>query len=568
MRRITWMLSASTCGWLLAAPDLLAQETLDAVDDIVENERQRPRQGDIETRVDLPSDAMPGASQPVLIKHIRFLGDSVLDLAELSHGLQAMIGRSVSRADIEAELQTINAAYQERGYPLSFAYLPAKNFEEGQLRIVLVEGHIARTEIVLEDEAVAARVEHLVAPLLDERPLTRATFERVTGLIERIPGARLSLRAPVPRTPNGATTLRVEQRRIDHFDYSGSLNGGDEQDTLFINRVTTKSLTSHADTLGFSWLWPVENDNEFYALDYRQAIGNDGLMISASADSYRGKDEDNLTLRAAGDRFDLDQRQDTDRERYRLGLDYPLLLSRQQSLTLSGALTHREERKTTRIDFEGQTLRQLDDDIAYSAAEVDLRYQRQNDATLWQGGIGVRQGMDLGANAADRRLDGIPIDTNADLHFTHWRLNGEWRRLFAERWRLSASADAFYSDDALPEPERGSYGGQRFGRGYDAGQAEGDSGYAGSLELRYLQPIDAGWISRLAPYVAIDGARTQFHDLELDSHLASAAFGIQLSKGRLYGLTLEYAEPLGDKDIDTDSREGRINARLRWNFEG
>ena len=43
---------------------------------------------------------------------LRFIGDSVLDLAELSQGLQAMIGQSVSREAIEAEVQAITDAYQ------------------------------------------------------------------------------------------------------------------------------------------------------------------------------------------------------------------------------------------------------------------------------------------------------------------------------------------------------------------------------------------------------------------------------------------------------------------------
>ncbi|WP_286984859.1 POTRA domain-containing protein [Halomonas sp.] len=555
-------------GSLLAVSPLQAQQTLETVDDIIENRRLAPQQRSVETEVDLPSDASAGIPAHVTVRHVRFIGDSVLDLAELSQGLQAMIGQSVSREAIEAEVQTITDAYQEGGYPLSFAYLPTNNFRDGNVRIVLVEGHIARTEIVVDDDPVAGRVEKLVQPLLEERPLTRSTFERVSGLIERIPGASLTLKAPVPRTPSGATTLRVEERRIDHFDYSGNLSGGDEQDTVFINRVSTQSLTTWGDSLGFSWLWPVDNDNELYALDYRTGIGNDGLTLTASADSYDGEDEENLIYLLDGQRFDLRQDQDTDRQRYRLGLSYPLLLSRSSSLTLGGALRHHDETKTTSLSFEEQTLNQLVEESEYSAADLDLNYRTQRGRQFWLASLALRQGMDLGANEQQRRLNGTPLDDNGDLHFTRWQLDAQYRRLYGDHWRLTASANGFYSDDELPEPERGNYGGQRFGRGYDAGQAEGDYGFAGALELRYLQTVNSAWLSRVEPYLVLDGARTEFQERDADSHLASAAAGVSLGKGRLYGLTLEYAEPIGDRDLETDSREGRINARLTWNFEG
>ncbi|MBN8414207.1 MULTISPECIES: ShlB/FhaC/HecB family hemolysin secretion/activation protein [Halomonas] len=566
MRRTFSPLAATGC--LLLASAAMAQETLDTVDDIIENQRLLPPERDVQTEVDLPDDANPGVPDSVTVRHVRFIGDSVLDLSALSSGLQAMVGQTVSREAVEAEVKTITDAYQSSGYPLSFAYLPTNNFIDGNVRIVLVEGHIARTEIVVDDDPVARRVERLVMPLLDERPLTRATFERVSGLIEQIPGASLTLKAPVPRTPNGATTLRVEERRIDHFDYAGSVSGGDEEDAVFINRVSTQSLTSWGESLGFSWLWPIDNDNELYALDFHTGIGSDGLTLSASADTYRGSDDEDLIYLLNGQRFDLSQDQDTDRERYRLGLSYPVLLTRSSSLTLGGALRHHDETKTTTLRFEDRTLNQLVDDYEYSAADLDLSYRTQANRSLWQASAAVRQGVDLGGNEQRSRLNGTPLETTSDLHFTRWQLETQYRHLLGERWRLTAAANGFYSDDELPEPERGNYGGQRFGRGYDAGQAEGDYGYAGSLELRYLHTLDSDWLSNVEPFLVVDGARTEFQNRDVDSHLASAAAGVRLAKGRWYGLTLEYAEPIGDRDPDTDSRDGRINARLVWNFEG
>ena len=64
----------------------------------------------------------------------------------------------------------------------------------------------------------------------------------------------------------------------------------------------------------------------------------------------------------------------------------------------------------------------------------------------------------------------------------------------------------------------------------------------------------------------LDGAHTGFNDLDLEHTLASGVIGFDISNGKNYRLGLEYAYPLGDEDIETGDRDGRINVRVSWNF--
>ena len=66
-----------------------------------------------------------------------------------------------------------------------------------------------------------------------------------------------------------------------------------------------------------------------------------------------------------------------------------------------------------------------------------------------------------------------------------------------------------YSPDILPIAERISFGGSRFGRGYQAGEVTGDSGIGAAVELNYSWPVQQKWLKQVQPYVLYEAARTR-----------------------------------------------------------
>ncbi|MCK2183440.1 ShlB/FhaC/HecB family hemolysin secretion/activation protein [Halomonas getboli] len=530
-------------------------------------ERQREGGGE----VSLPEAAGAiGPDSEVTVSNVQIQGGSVFDLDTLSAPLQPLVGQRVRVAQLIEATEQITQRYQDAGFPLSYAYLPGNNFQNGTLTVVVVEGYIARTEIAVEDAAVAQRVRRLADRMREERPLTRETFERYTALIERIPGARLAVKAPVPRTPSGATTLRVEQRDSDRVDAGLALGGGDENDTQVIGNLAFHSHTPYAETLSFAYLLPVDNDDTFYAAQYRQELGTDGLRLNMSAQRFEGDDEQPVLVE--GRPYEVDQ--EKVRDRYRLGLDYPLLLERRRSWTVDANLEHLDETADYRYRSEmGPELRARQD-LRYSTLELGTHYRQGNADRRLEGRAELRQGIDLGGAETTTEIrnvaNGVSVDGEGqeELEYTRIELQGRWLEALTPNWRLSTRVAGFWSDDRLPAPERGSYGASRFARAYDDGEAEGERGYAGEVELRYRQALGVSWASHLEPYLVMDGAHTEFNDSALEYDLASVATGFELSNSRLYRVGIEYAYPIGDRPSDLDSREGRVNARLSWDFGG
>ncbi|MBU5234468.1 POTRA domain-containing protein, partial [Vibrio cholerae] len=83
-----------------------------------------------------------------------------------------LIGRETNLAQLIEATRGITRRYQEDGYLLSYAFLPQQNFENGLVRVVLVEGYIKDYQQTGDIGSVSAYVDELAQKLLAERPLT------------------------------------------------------------------------------------------------------------------------------------------------------------------------------------------------------------------------------------------------------------------------------------------------------------------------------------------------------------------------------------------------------------
>lgn len=64
----------------------------------------------------------------------------------------------------------------------------------------------------------------------------------------------------------------------------------------------------------------------------------------------------------------------------------------------------------------------------------------------------------------------------------------------------------------MPQSEQVSFGAQRFGRGYQDGEASGDYGYGGQLEVRYLHMRkESPWLATVQPYLLVDSAHSGYN---------------------------------------------------------
>lgn len=556
-RLIVWLLCSCffSLAWAVEPPFIVEQADPASVPE------------EEEADLDIPTPKTLTSTQQVdtiKVEHVQFQGGTVFELEQLATLVQPLIGKDVSRVEIVKVLRAITDRYKKAGYALSFAQLPKQTTKDGRLIIVLVEGYIAQSEILVEDEQVRKRLARLARRLETDRPLTRENFERYVKLIEATPGYRFKVRVPKPKTHGGGTTLRIEEVKATSYATSLGFDDSEHEELRLLGSLSVHNLTSYGDKLSFSGLLPNDSVNSYYGVNYQQDIGASGMQMTLAANHFDSEGDDRIFVAD----IPLNYEENKTRDRLSAGLKYPMQLGRQSAWWVGSTLHYLDEESSfqlSRMDGAGNAV-ELDKALRYSAMELHSNWYKKSRRHVLSLSASIKQGLALFGNKNELK-DSVGTRKGSETtHFTSVRFDTSWRYLLTPRWRIQTRANLFWSDDVLPSAEQIRYGGPRFGRGYADGQAQGDKGAAAELELRYLQPISMNVIKRLEPYLAVDTARAKLRSSDREQDLASVALGLDVTDGKHYTVGLEYAKPLADAHIESGGRSPVYNVRLRWQF--
>jgi hemolysin activation/secretion protein len=285
--------------------------------------------------------------------------------------------------------------------------------------------------------------------------------------------------------------------------------------------------------------------------------GADGLALKAAYSIYRGYPDEEHGRGARIERFNTNRRAE-------LSANYPLYLRASTRLTLSGGFYAVDNIDDYRVPANGARLtedtrvRALFAQLAYADAQPD----RSRNASLM-----IAQGLDgAGASAEIRsNVAGLSGPGTTRLNFTRLALDASQRDRFANQWGSAVSFGAQYSAQSLAASERISFGGPRFGRGYAAGDAAGDSGWGVGLELNRMFKFDGDWLKRVEPYLLFEAARVSNRfGTPMPKKLRSAALGVRLSDARHYSLDIVLAKPTGDAAVNNPARRPRLSLMLSY----
>ena len=504
-------------------------------------------------------EAPPTAGQPLLmdtkvtIRKLQIEGGTVYPLAETAQVYAPLIGRETNLAQLIEATRGITRRYQEDGYLLSYAFLPQQNFENGLVRVVLVEGYIKDYQQTGDIGSVSAYVDKLAQKLLAERPLTRKTFERYTTLMSRIPGLSVQAQVPPPGTTDGATHMQIQASRKP-FTTSMSLVQKSRGGTQALLSATSNSQTSMGEQLSVSGLFPPGEDKEhYYRVDYNQFINAEGTQLALAAERYRADPNSSVQLDGG---FELKPHQSIDR--YSIGLSHPFIASPTESFTLGTRLYAVDQ--TTRYKLVGYPLRfDIESNLRALAFEGDWRKADAQRLRIISGGL--YQGID-GLGATARSDLGV---AKPDLDFFRLRLSGVQSDKFFDNWQGVLSGALYWSNNTLPDSERATFGGQNFGRGYPDDQGSGDKGWGVAYEVNYSFNRAGNWVKILQPYVVVDRAKSWFNDLPVKANdMSSAAVGLRFGDNKYYNIALEAAKPMSDIALDSFNRRPRYTLSFSY----
>lgn len=471
-----------------------------------------------------------------------------------------LIGRQITVADLLGAAETCTKLYRERGYALSFCYVPTQDFADGTVRVVAVEGYVAQVRIGGKPGKLERKIRAIAQRIIDDRPLRQSTFERYSQILGFLPGAKMTINVPAPTTTDGATSLdlNVGGKRYDatwalEFNHPG---------TQGLATLNLNALTSLAEQWSLAALYPDGRSNErFYSAGYSQLIGSDGWIGRVDGSRYRGVPVTQTPLPAF-----LDHR--VEQDRVAISARYPLLLRNERSLFISAGVYAADQSDRYFNTINGALLDQRSKTRVVTAG-LDYAEAKKNHAR--QASISIARGLDTWGASADTvtNIDGVDVAGASDVSFTRYNLGYAQSRTWREqRYAAVLRATAQYSRQRLPSSEQISFGGSRFALAYDPGETSGDRGWGAALELsRNFRP-KAKWLKSVTPYLSVQHARVSLTEGRppIDD-LGSVALGLRLSDNKHFNVDFAYAKPTADIPLETDDRKPRWNLNFSYQLQ-
>lgn len=492
---------------------------------------------------------------------IEIEGVKALPFGQIAARFTPFVGKDVTIGQLIEAANGVTALYKEHGYALSFAFVPAQTFQDGVVRVTIVEGYIAKVVVKGNAGAAEKRIRAVAERLEADRPLTQASFERYINVLGMIPGVKTKATVAPPQNTDGATTLELDVERKP-FNVSTGIDFN-HPGVQGILSATENGMLGLGESLTASALLPKGRDDQtYYAVNGALPIGTDGFTAKIDASHYHGHPVDNPGLPSYIERTVVN-------DKLALSGVYPFMLSNARSVvgTATVYASHDEDRLKNTIAAGNPYLSQRSQ---IRVAQVQLDYTGIGAGVVRRASFNVAKAFDvLGASkSVQTNIAGYAPVNPVSLTFVRtgatYTQSNEWP------WKIGTvvSMTGQYSPDTLPTSEQISFGAQRFALGYQPGEASGDSGWGASFEVNRPIAVDMTHLRSFTPYVMVDAARVFLHGGTANPRrLSSVGIGFRVSDAKHYSIDLSVAKAVGDAPVESSSRSPRINATLSYQLD-
>jgi len=500
--------------------------------------------------VDGPSArSVPEGGAQVRLSAVRFSGNTAFSSAALQSLLADAVGKNLTFAELTRLAERVSRHYREAGYLVARAYLPAQAVKDGVLDIAVLEGTLG--QVVLGNTAGLG--ESALAPLQGlalNAPVHEQSLDRALLNLADLPGTRVqsTLR---PGAAPGASELLVDVSRERDFqggvdlDNYGSLYTGEYRigTSLYWNNPLDRG-----DQLSLR-LQASDARLHYERLAYQLPLGEQALRVGVAVSNmvYRlGRDLDVLDAYGSASIASLYLRR-------------PLLRSPSAN-------------SFVQLQFDAKSLRDTVGSTS-TTARHDLRNATLGVSGNWQDN---RFGGSNNAVAVNFTVGRLTLD--ADSHTQDAasaqsagefaKLGYQLQRLQALQpgWTLALSVSGQLADKNLASAEKFSLGGSQGVRAYPQGEASGDAGWLGSVELRWQAA--PGWqFQAFGDAGLVHVNRQPWADTTANQRgLAGVGLGLVWGNDKL-NLTLSAAWPTDHESPPPDpQRKPRVWAQLSAGF--
>lgn len=495
---------------------------------------------------DAPRDALP-SDIFVNVERFNIEGNEVIASDSLLALVQDLRGQQLSLAQLYEATDRLTAAYQEQGYVLSRAYIPAQEIspEQSVVTLTVLEGRFGSVDVENESLLSDSSVQRMIADFKPGDIVNAEPLEQQLLRIDDLPGVAVQTRLGAGTLPGTADLVVIAQPQAR---VSGNI-GIDNQGNLSTgkNRVNARfaiaSPFGRGDDFSVNVLYSDE-DQLFYQTAYNLPMGASKYIFGMTASR--------MDYQLAGNFADLEAAGTADT--LGLNLRHSWVRSRLSNLRVDYAVEHRILNDSLGNGATTTEKGGLDFSVGVSGDRRD---------EFGNGGVNVFSTRLIHGEV--RLEDGTFAPETPKGSFNKLVLSALRLQNLGERSSLYLAFQAQLADVNLDSSQKMMIGGAQGVRAYPLGEGSADQGALLNLELRYrvtdnmqLKLIgDAAYANLIKePFAPEDNYRV----------LSGLGLGLDWQSAAGLRFSIVAAKHSGDAPISEDEDSARVWASAQWLF--
>jgi hemolysin activation/secretion protein len=125
-------------------------------------------------------------NKKVLVKNVELVGLTSMPPLNIEKLAEDLLGKKVNLKEVHKLADSIGKKYREDGYLLTSTYVPEQSFENGKIKIGVLEGGLR--DIKIEGDTDSELFEEYLAKIANLHPLTKNGLTRYLMLMKKLPG--------------------------------------------------------------------------------------------------------------------------------------------------------------------------------------------------------------------------------------------------------------------------------------------------------------------------------------------------------------------------------------------
>ena len=490
---------------------------------------------------------MAPAKSTFILKKVIITGSESFS-AETLHALIAdSEGAAQDITQLSLLTDNITQFYQDQGFSIARAILPAQRISQGNVSIQVIEPKYGQINLTNNSGVSDALLAATAAPMQPGKVISDASMYTSILLFSDIPGLAVSSRlSPGSKVGSSDVTLVIE----DSQTYSGSLTVDQYGDVYtgkqrITGSMAINNLAGHGDVVTVSGMFS-SADMQFGSLAYDWLLSGDGTHLGAAYSGlyYRLGEEIAITQMNGATRTGS------------VWIKHPVL----RSLVANSSIQLQYDVNQLRDHIDSVS---LFTDRTISTASLTVAGDQQNTYSLggtssWS--FGLKSGDLSFDNSAAEIADASSANTKG--HFEKINISVNHVQSISNKASVDLNVSGQWASHNLDASEKLSAGGPSTVRAYNSGALSGDAGYIGSAAFRYY--LTQAFDGRLTGSLFYDSAhiivnKSPWQGLTSDNSatISGAGIGLDWAGPKQLSANLVIAVPTDSTSTLVDDRPTR-----------